>query len=588
MSILASQRERDSTAGYARDFVEVVHSLIPFWQKGSKVRVISNAGGLNPHGCAKACAEVLRQAGIHSMKIGVVTGDDVLPVFKSGPAKGARSNLFANLETGEPLTKVLGSLVTASAYLGAQPIAEALKTGADIVITGRVADPSLTVAPCVAEFGWDWNDHDRIAGATIAGHLIECGTQVTGGISTDWLAIPDPANIGFPIVEVSSDGTCVVTKPKLTGGVVSERTVKEQLLYEIGDPDSYLSPDVTVSFLSLQVREEKKNRVRVSGARGRSPTSSYKVSASYRDGFWAQGMLTVFGRDAVAKARRSGGVILQRVRQAGHELQRSSVECVGADACMPGLLDKSIEAELLETVLRVTVADPRREAVERFTKEMSPLICGGPQGVTGYAAGRPRVHEVFGYWPCLIDKREVNARVDILTCEQRSAGRPGPQRPPTKQGVSSFYDVFLPSNVLRAGTSRAPAAATSSKGQIRLGEIAYARSGDKGSSANVGVIARTPQGFALLRSYLSAARVEKFFKPLGVGKVIRYELPNLGALNFLLPGVLAGGASRSLRTDAQGKTLGQAILEMKLTMTKRDLARCKERVLKVPLVRRAP
>ncbi len=418
MSILASQKERTPTAGYARDFVEVVRSLTPFWQKGSKVRVISNAGGLNPHGCAQACNEVLRQAGIHSMKIGVVTGDDVLPVMKGARTKGARSNLFANLETGEPLAKVLGSLVTASAYLGARSIVEALKAGADIVITGRVADPSLTVAPCVAQFGWDWNDHDRIAGATIAGHLIECGAQVTGGISTDWLKIPDPANIGFPIVEVSPDGTCVVTKPRRSGGMVNERTVKEQLLYEIGDPDNYLSPDVTVSFLSLEVCEEKKNRVRVSGAHGRSPTSSYKVSASYRDGFWAQGMLTVFGRDAVAKARRSGNVILKRVREAGYRLQRSSIECVGADACMPGLLDKSIEAELLETVLRVTVADARREAVERFTKEMSPLITGGPQGVTGYAAGRPRVHDVFGYWPCLIDKKEVNPQVVILTSER--------------------------------------------------------------------------------------------------------------------------------------------------------------------------
>ena len=418
MSILTSQRERDPTGGYARDFVEVVRSLIPLWRKGSKVRVISNAGGLNPRGCAQACAEILRQAGIRSMKIGIVTGDDVLPRLRAAePKAGARSNLFANLETGEPLAKVSDSLVTASAYLGAQPIAEALSAGADIVITGRVADPSLTVAPCVAEFGWDWNDHDRIAGATIAGHLIECGTQVTGGISTDWLEIPDPANLGFPIVEVGWDGACVVTKPNRTGGMVNERTVKEQLLYEIGDPDNYLSPDVTVSFLSLQVREEKKNRVRVSGARGRSPTSSYKVSASYRDGFWAQGVLTIFGRNAVAKARRSGAVILKRVREAGYELQRSSVECVGAGACMPGLLDKSLEAGLLETVLRVTVADPRREAVERFTKEMSPLITAGPQGVTGYAAGRPRVHEVFGYWPCLIEKTEVNAQVEILASE---------------------------------------------------------------------------------------------------------------------------------------------------------------------------
>ena len=411
MSILALQKERDAAVGFARDFVQVVRSLIPFWRKGSKLRVITNAGGLNPSGCAQACAEVLRQAGVRLMKIGVVTGDDVLPVLRAD----AGTKAFTNLETGEPLKRISDSLVTANAYLGAQPVVEALSAGADLVITGRVADPSLTVAPCVAEFGWDWKDHDRIAGATVAGHLIECGTQVTGGISTDWLQIPDPANIGFPVVEVNADGTCVVTKPRTTGGVVNERTVKEQLLYEIGDPHNYLSPDVTVSFLSLQVREERKNRVRITGAKGRPATSSYKVSASYRDGFWAQGTLTVFGRDAVAKARRCGEIILQRVREAGYQLQRSSVECIGAGACMPGRLGQSVEGKLLETVLRVTAADSRREAIERFAKEMSPLITSGPQGVTGYAAGRPQVHPVFGYWPCLIDKARIKPQISVVT-----------------------------------------------------------------------------------------------------------------------------------------------------------------------------
>jgi len=248
--------------------------------------------------------------------------------------------------------------------------------------------------------------------------LIECGTQVTGGISTDWLQIPDPANIGFPVVEVNTDGTCVVTKPRNTGGVVNERTVKEQLLYEIGDPANYLSPDITVSFLSLQVREERKNRVRVSGAEGRPATSSYKVSASYHDGFWAQGTLTIFGHAAVAKARRCGEIILQRVREAGYELQRSSVECVGTGACAPGRLDPSVEGKQLETVLRVTVADPRRAAVERFAREMSPLITSGPQGVTGYAGGRPRVHPGFGYWPCLIHKATIKPQVTILTTKR--------------------------------------------------------------------------------------------------------------------------------------------------------------------------
>ena len=415
MSILTLQKQRDPLAGYARDFVEVVRSLVPFWKQGAAVRVITNAGGLNPLACAQACRDVLRQAGVKPMKIGVVSGDDVLPVVKATDATAREKRLFANLETREPISGILDSLITANAYVGAKPIAEALRSGADIVITGRVADPSLAVAPCVVEFDWDWNDWDRIAGATIAGHLIECGTQVTGGISTDWLEIPDPANIGFPVVEISSDGTCVVTKPRRTGGVVNERTVKEQLLYEIGDPDNYLSPDVTVSFLDLRVHEEKKNRVRVSGARGRQATASYKVSASYRDGFWAQGMLTIFGRKAVAKARRGGEIILQRVRDAGYEMERSRVECLGSGACAPGRPDKSLEAKLLETVLRVTVADPRREAVERFALEMSPLITSGPQGVTGYAAGRPRVRPIFGYWPCLIGKQQVKTQVTILS-----------------------------------------------------------------------------------------------------------------------------------------------------------------------------
>ena len=418
MSILALQRERDPGAGYARDFVEVVRSLAPFWQKGSRTRVVTNAGGLNPNGCAQACLEVLRQAGLARMKIGVVSGDDVLPVLRKAGRDGEEAKLWANSETGEPIKKVFDSLITANAYLGAQPIAEALSGGADIVIAGRVADPSLTVAPCVVEFGWSWTDYDKIAGATIAGHLIECGTQVTGGISTDWLDLPDPANIGFPVVEVFPDGASVVTKPKGTGGAVNERTVKEQLLYEIGDPDNYLSPDATVSFLSLQVREETENRVRANGPRGRPPTSSYKVSASYRDGFWTQGILTLFGRNAVAKARRCGEIILQRVRSAGYDLQRSNIECLGAGASVPGVLDKSAESDLLETVLRVSVSDPRREAVERFALELAPLITSGPQGITGYAAGRPRVHPVFGYWPCLIEKQRVQPRVEIVHAAQ--------------------------------------------------------------------------------------------------------------------------------------------------------------------------
>lgn len=406
MSILAKQRDRDPSAGYARDFLGVVQSLAPHWRGGRKLRLVTNAGGLNPRGCAERCAAALREAGRRGLRVGLVTGDDVLPLLRERPTD------FPHLESREPLSTVLDSLVTANAYLGAAGIVESLRAGADIVVTGRVADPSLTVAPCIAHYGWKFDDWNRIAGATVAGHLIECGTQVTGGISTHWLDL-DTTSIGFPIVEVAEDGSCVVTKPTGTGGAVNERTVKEQLLYEIGDPGRYLSPDATVSFLTLQVHDEGNNRVAVRGATGGPPPEKYKVSATHRAGFRASGILTVFGRDAVAKARRCGGIVLQRLRDAGCEPQKSRVECIGAGDVVPGIGSPRAN-EPLETVLRISVFDPRREVVERFTRLIMPLISAGPQGITGYAEGRPAVHEVFGYWPTLVDRKLVDASVDIL------------------------------------------------------------------------------------------------------------------------------------------------------------------------------
>lgn len=392
MSILAKQRERDPSAGYARDFLEVVASLVPVWQSGRKLGVIANAGGLNPAACAQACIDLLRRSGCRGVKVGIVSGDDVLDVVRADAPE---------------------TLITANAYLGAEPIVEAIRGGANLIVTGRVADPSLTVAPCVAHFGWSWRDYDRLAGATVAGHLIECGTQVTGGISTDWIELPDPADIGFPIAQIHADGSCVITKPRNTGGRVNEQTVKEQLLYEIGDPDRYLSPDVTASFLSLRVIDEGYDRVRVTGATGRAPPDTYKVSAMYRAGYRASGTLAIFGCDAVAKARRCGQIVLQRLRRAGCEPQRSLVECLGAGDVVPRA-SPADDTSAMETVLRITVADPSAKVVERFTKELMPLITSGPQGVTGYAEGRPQVREVFGYRPMLIPRERVRPQVQVL------------------------------------------------------------------------------------------------------------------------------------------------------------------------------
>lgn len=536
MSILAVQRERDPSVGYARDFVEVVASLAPYWSTGGKCRLIVNAGGLNPQGCADACRAALEKAGCRSLKIAVVSGDDILSVLCGDPTNPN----YRNLDTSAPISDVADRLVTANAYVGSVPIVEALRTGADIVITGRVADPSLTVAACMHHFGWSETDWHRLAGATVAGHLIECGTQVTGGISTDWLSIPDPTSIGFPIVEVAADGSCVVTKPNGTGGRVTEETVKEQLLYEIGDPSSYLSPDVAVSFLSLSVKQIGPDRVEVSGAQGRERPPTLKVSATYRDGYRAAGTLTIIGRDAAEKAKRCGDIVLQRIQDAGHMIRSSVVECLGIQTDRSeGVAERS-----QEIVLRIAVESDSSAALECFSKELMPLITAGPQGTTGYAEGRPRVHSVFRYWPCLVDRNIVQSRVDSLATKAtesviqvRSASA---KRQASGGAIRIHSDLNMSPKTLR--------------------DIALARSGDKGTGANIGIIARRPEDFPRLQIWLTAERVAEFFAADGVDSVVRYELPNLHAFNFILRGVLRQG----LRTDAQGKALGQRLLELPL------------------------
>jgi hypothetical protein len=410
LSIMAIVRAKDPAAGFARDFVDVVRSLIPSWERGGKTKIVTNAGGLDPESCGRAIADVLRARNLSSLKIAVVTGDDVLNQFRLL----REIDSFRNLDTGAPLSSVIDRLVTANAYLGAEPIAEALRAGADIVITGRVADPSLTVGPCLAHFGWQPTDYDRIAGATVAGHLIECGAQACGGFSTDWLELPDAHDIGFPIAEISADGSCVITKPPQTGGAVTVQTIKEQLLYEIADPGKYLSPDATVSFLTLHVQPAGADRVRVSGASGQPPPPAYKVSATYRDGFKAHGQLTIFGHDAVKKARHAGEGLLQKLAARGCRFRETLVECLGTGASVRGLASRMSDTHLVETVLRVSVAADTKEPVERFTKEIAPLVTCGPQGVTGYASGRPKVLPIFGYWPCLIDRSLLKPEWKII------------------------------------------------------------------------------------------------------------------------------------------------------------------------------
>jgi hypothetical protein len=406
LSIMAIQRDKDPELGYARDFVDVVRSLIPQWKEGGKVKLVSNAGGLNPAACARACAEALTAEGL-GLAIGVVQGDDVLAQLQANPA----AETFRNTETGKPLSDEADRLVTANAYIGAAGVAEALALGADIVITGRVADPSLVVGCGQHAYGWRSSNYDAMAALTVAGHLIECGTQACGGFSNFWMELEDPVNIGYPIVEIYEDTSCVLTKARASGGLVNERTVKEQLLYEIGDPERYLSPDCIVSFLGLELEEEAPNRVRIRGALGKAPTESYKVSATYRAGWRAEGSLAIVGHNAVARARRAGEVILQRLERDGHRYAETLIEVIGAG----DLTGQSVNSSAVtEVMLRVAVSDSERQNVAAFGKALAPMVTSGPAGTSGYTSGRPKPRAVFGYWPCLIARSEVRVDVNLL------------------------------------------------------------------------------------------------------------------------------------------------------------------------------
>jgi hypothetical protein len=408
MSILALQKQRDPSAGFATDFIEVLGRLEPLWKEQPGVKIVTNAGGMNPRACAAKAAEVLATGGVRDRKIATVMGDDLMSDLDRLLAHG---HPFTNLDTGEALTLIRSRVVSANAYLGAKPIAEALAGGATIIITGRVADASLTVGPVAHEFGWRWDDWDRLGAATVAGHLIECGAQATGGLWCNWQDAPDMANVGYPIAVMESTGGFVITKPVGSGGAVNRETIAEQLLYEVGDPAAYLTPDVTADFTSVSLAETGRDQVRIEGTRGRQATDSYKVSIAYRDGFASSGALLIFGHDAPAKARRCGEIILERLQRAGALPQYHYIECLGAGDCVPGVGPAPPQPP--EVVLRVSCRDSQRNVVERFTKEFAPLVTAGLPGVTGYTTGRPGVREVFAYWPALVAKTAVRPRVEF-------------------------------------------------------------------------------------------------------------------------------------------------------------------------------
>jgi hypothetical protein len=410
MSILAVQKAKSPDAGFATDFLDVLARLAPVLADQPRLKLVTNAGGMNPAACAARAKDVLAGAGLGGKRVAVVAGDDLMPRLDELLAAGHALN---HLDTGEPLATIRDRVVSANAYLGARPIVDALKLGAEVVVTGRVADASLTVGPAAFEFGWGFSepDLDRLAAATVAGHLIECGAQVTGGL---WVNADETTRLGdagYPVAELAEDGSFTIGKPPGTGGTVNLETVAEQLLYEVADPARYFTPDVVADFTTVRLRELGPDLVGVAGGTAHGQTDSFKVSVAYRDGYAAAGTLVIAGPHAVQKARWSGAVLLERLRHAGLVFAATNVEVLGGGDCVPGVV--SPEADPPEVVLRVAVRDPRKAAVERFTKEFAPLVTGGFAGTTGYTTGRPPVREVFAYWPALIAKSAVPPRVEI-------------------------------------------------------------------------------------------------------------------------------------------------------------------------------
>ncbi len=411
MSIVQKQRQRDPNAGFARDFVTLMREILPDCVE-KNIKVLSNAGGVNVKGCAEAISEVAKELGLSGkVKIGVITGDDILERLDEFAEKGIE---ITNMETGEPLSAIRDRVQSANVYLGAEPLVEALNQGAQIIVGGRLTDTGLTLAPLMFEFDWKFDDWDKVSAGTIAGHIIECGGQSSGGnCQYDWQNIPDLANIGFPIVEASPNGEFVVTKHENTGGRINIQSIKEQLLYEMGDPKAYITPDVVADFTSISLADDGENRVKVFGITGNPNTEFYKVSIAYAAGWKAVGTLVYSYPDAYEKAKAADQILRKRLEKLGLRFDVILTEFVGVNATH-GHLAGDPPKDIPEVQLRFGVRGQSKSDVERFTKELAPLILTGPPSVTGFAGGRPKVEEIMAYFPALIPKTLIETKVEIV------------------------------------------------------------------------------------------------------------------------------------------------------------------------------
>jgi hypothetical protein len=539
MSLLARARLKEPAGGFPPDFVGYLKDhLTTIAQRG--VKVVSNAGGVNPQGCKAALQAVCDDLGLN-LKIAAVEGDDVLPMIDDLRAAGAREAV-----SGAPLP---ARLLTANAYLGALPIKAAFDRGADIVITGRCADSALALGALMHEFGWSQDDYDRLAAGSLVGHLLECGAQGVGGLHTDWRIVPNWENIGYPIAECSADGSFILTKPPGTGGLVTPGTASEQTLYEIGDPAAYILPDVIADFSNVHLAQDGPERVRVTGARGRPPTTQYKVSATYQDGYKAVATVSIVGPEAAAKAERTGEALIARARLAFAEqglpdFTATHIEALGAEASYGPASQARGSREVL---LRLVVVHADRKALDIFARELGSVGIAFAPGTTGIYSGRPKPTPQIRLFTLFIDKATLGLPTVSLGAERIEI--------PIPLGSAT------PDRIERSPEpTEAPAAGPTV--EVPLMRLALARSGDKGDSANIAIIARDPAYVPIIRREVTPQRMAEHFTGLVSGAVQRFEAPGLHAFNFLLQEALGGGGMASLRIDPQGKAYGQMALEM--------------------------
>ena len=542
MSIMAAQKLRNPQAGYATDFVTAVMAPLAREIAGKKIKVVTNAGGVNPLACRDAVLKACEAAGV-KLKVAVVLGDDLQPRIEELRKLGIRE-----MDTGAELPARVASM---NAYLGGFPIARALSEGADVVITGRCVDSAVTLGCLIHAFDWSMDDLDRLAAGTLCGHIIECGAQCNGGNFTDWRLVPDYDNMGFPVAEVSADGSFVLGKPDNTGGLITTATVAEQMLYEIGDPRAYIVPDVVCDFTQAKYEQVGKDQVKVSGAKGRPATDTYKVSTTFPDGYKFSSIFMLGGREAAAKGRHSAEMIVKKTRRMLGEkgmpdFSDVSIEVIGAEATY-GPHSRANDSR--EVVVKIAAKHPQKEALGLLGREIAPMSTGGVVGLAGsFGAGRVAPSPVIRMFSCLVPKSQVPVTIDLdgkqiaLQEGARSGG---------------FSTASLP--------AEAPPAAKVAAGETKtvpLIALAYGRSGDKGDNANIGIFARKPEYQPILDSEVTEEAVAQYFAHRIKGRVTRWRLPGINGFNFLLRQALGGGGMASLKADPLAKAFAQMLLDM--------------------------